>query len=96
MAQNDHQAGFDERLARLESIVVELERGELSLEPAIARYQEGIGLLKDCHGILAGYRQRVEELTGEAEAQLSPFQGDPDAGFADSPGGPAGARDAGP
>jgi len=84
MASTEKEAGFDERLARLEAIVTELEGGELSLEPAIERYQEGIELLKGCHGILGRYRQRVEELTGEAEAALRPFAGDPDAGAPDS------------
>lgn len=70
---------FDERLGRLEAIVNELERGELGLETAIERYQEGVELLKGCHGILARFKRRVEELSGEAEAALKPFAGDPDA-----------------
>lgn len=73
--------GFDERLARLEAIVGQLEQGGLGLEPAIERYQEGIQLLKECHGALDGYRRRVEELTREAEGAMRPFEGDPD--FAD-------------
>ena len=69
---------FDRRLERLESIVGQLEEGGLELEPAIARYQEGIELLKQCHGTLAQYRKQVEELTADAEASLRPFDGDPD------------------
>ena len=72
------QPSFDERLARLETIVGELERGDLGLEPAIERYQEGIDLLKQCHTLLAGYRRRVEELTAEAEQSLKPYGRDPD------------------
>jgi exodeoxyribonuclease VII small subunit len=72
------QPSFDERLARLETIVGELERGDLGLEPAIERYQEGIDLLKECHTLLAGYRRRVEELTAEAEQSLQPYGRDPD------------------
>ena len=70
---------FDQRLDRLEAIVNELEGGGLGLEAAIERYQEGIEHLKLCHARLAGYKQRVEELTGEAEQILRPFAGDPDA-----------------
>jgi len=69
---------FDERLERIESLVADLEQGDLGLESAIDRYQEGIALLKDCHGILGGYRKRVEELTGEAEASLAAYSDDPD------------------
>ena len=74
------EPGFDARLERLEGIVAELEGGGLGLEEAIERYQEGIGHLKNCHGTLAGYRQRVEELTRDAEGALRPYAGDPDAG----------------
>lgn len=83
-------AGFDARLARLEKLVAELEQGGLGLEPAIERYQEGIQLLKECHGALDTYRRRVEELTRDAEAAMRPFEGDPD--FADAPPRSGGAR----
>ncbi len=71
--------GFDERLARLEAIVAELENGGIALEPAIERYQEGVALLENCRAILAGYRQRVEELSNGAEPVLRPYEHDPDA-----------------
>ena len=71
-------AAFDDKLQRLETIVGQLEQGGLGLEPAIERYQEGIQLLKECHGALATFRRRVEELTREAEAAMRPFEGDPD------------------
>ena len=73
------EPGFDARLERLEALVRELENGQLGLEPAIERYQEGVELLKICHATLASYRGRVEELTREADLALRPFQGDPDA-----------------
>lgn len=71
--------GFDDRLARLEAIVVELEAGGLGLEPAIERYREGVELLRGCRAILGGYRRQVEELAQEAEVVLRPYGGDPDA-----------------
>jgi exodeoxyribonuclease VII small subunit len=78
---------LDQRLARLEAIVAELEGGGVALEQAIERYQEGIELLKDCRGVLAGYRKRVEELSQSAEASLRAYAGDPDAAD-DEPGAP--------
>ena len=69
---------FDERLERLEGIVRELEGGGLGLERSIERYQEGIELLKACHGTLESYRARVEELGREAESVLTPLADDPD------------------
>lgn len=74
------EPGFDARLARLEQIVAELEAGGLALEPSIARYQEGVTLLRDCRGILAGYKQRVEELSAQADGGLAPYGADPDVG----------------
>ena len=69
---------FDDRLGRLEAIVAELEDDGLGLERAIDRYQEGIALLKQCHGLLSGYRSQVEELTREAEEGVVPYANDPD------------------
>jgi len=72
----DDEPGFDERLAALERIVAELEDGGLGLEAAIGRYQEGIGLLKSCHGTLEATRKRVLELTEDGGER--PLEGDPD------------------
>lgn len=69
---------FDDRLARLERIVHELEEGGVPLEKAIEHYQEGVGLLKGCHASLAGFRRQVEELTRDAASTLRAFDGDPD------------------
>jgi len=73
------EPSFDQRLERLEELVREMESGELGLESAVERYQEGIGLLKSCHVILDGYRQQVEELGADAGAGTRPYAGDPDA-----------------
>lgn len=70
---------FDARLARLEAIVHEMEEGGLGLEATIERYREGVALLEGCRGVLAGFRQQVEELTRGAEVALSPYEDDPDA-----------------
>jgi exodeoxyribonuclease VII small subunit len=73
------ESSLDQRLARLEAIVVELESGGAPLETAIERYQEGVELLKDCRAVLAGYRKRVEELSQSAEESLRAYALDPDA-----------------
>ena len=76
--KKQNEGDFDTRMGRLEAIVGELEGGGLALEPAIERYQEGIELLKQCHGVLRGFKAQVEELTKDAEAALRPFEADPD------------------
>lgn len=71
------EPGFDQKLASLEAIAAELERGELPLEAAIARYQQGIELVKKCQSELARHQQRVEELSREAERALAELETQP-------------------
>jgi exodeoxyribonuclease VII small subunit len=74
-AESPGTPSFDQRLARLEAIVSELESGGLALEEAIGRYQEGVGLLRDCRGVLEGLRARVAELSADGTLAAAP---DPD------------------
>ncbi len=39
---------FEENMAQLEKIVEELEAGNLTLEKALKRFEEGMGLSKTC------------------------------------------------
>lgn len=71
------EAPFDQRLERLEGLVRELEGGNLGLEDAIQRYEQGVSLLKGCHQTLERFRARVEELS-QVDGSLRPFAGDPD------------------
>jgi len=43
---------FEETLEALETIVKQLENGDLPLEEAVSKYQEGIKLSKHCHDLL--------------------------------------------
>jgi exodeoxyribonuclease VII small subunit len=61
---SDHLT-FEQALAQLEQIVRELEDSETGLETALARYEQGIGLLKRCYGQLRQAEQRLLLLTGE-------------------------------
>jgi exodeoxyribonuclease VII small subunit len=79
------EPSLDERLARLEAIVAELESGGAPLEQAIERYQEGVELLKRCRTTLGQYKKRVEELSASAEQSLREYAGDPDAEDDDEP-----------
>jgi exodeoxyribonuclease VII small subunit len=53
---------FEDALSRLESIVKELEKGELSLESSLARYEQGIRLAKFCNEKLEEAEKRIEML----------------------------------
>ncbi len=61
---------FEEMMARLEEIASELEAGELPLEKAIERYEEGVTCYKECHRILTAAEKKVEVLTKAADGSL--------------------------
>ena len=55
---------FEIALTQLQQIVADLEEGRLGLEPSLARYEEGIRLLRNCHRILEQAEQKIELLVG--------------------------------
>jgi exodeoxyribonuclease VII small subunit len=62
---------FEQALAQLEEIVRDLEDGQTGLEESLARYEQGVGLLKRCYGQLRQAEQRILLLTG-ADADGNP------------------------
>lgn len=55
---------FEVALAQLQQIVAELEDGTLGLEQSLARFEQGIGLLRNCYQILERAEQKIELLVG--------------------------------
>lgn len=60
---------FEDALARLETIVSELERGELPLEESLKIFEEGIKLSKTCLKILDDAERKVEILVQEKDGK---------------------------
>ena len=56
------QPSFDDGLDRLEALVQQLESGSLSLEEALARFEEGVQLSQTLQKQLAEAQRRVEVL----------------------------------
>ena len=56
---------FEESLLRLEEILKQLEGDKVDLATALSQYEEGIRLLKNCHGILETAQQRIEVLRND-------------------------------
>jgi exodeoxyribonuclease VII small subunit len=79
--ETQEQPSFEELMGRLEEIATELESGELGLEKAIERYEEGVTCYKLCHRILTGAEKKVEILTrkGDGELEAEPFEEEPGA-----------------
>ncbi len=62
---------FEDVLAALEKAVAELERGDLGVDAALARFEEGVGHLRRCQEILKRAEQRVEQLLRESDGSLA-------------------------
>jgi len=70
---------FESALERLLTIVHELEEGKLGIETSLTRFEEGIGLLRECYRTLEQAEQRIEILIG-SDAGGNPLTGPFDAG----------------
>jgi len=53
---------FEETLAELEKLVVNLEKGELSLDESLSGFKQGIELTRRCQAVLDNAQQTVEQL----------------------------------
>ena len=66
---------LEKSLADLEALVEELERGDLPLEQAMKKFEEGIKLTRGCQAALKEAEQKVEILLKSAggEEKLEEF-----------------------
>jgi len=68
---------FESALARLEELTGELERGGLSLEASLKKFEEGVALTRFCSGQLAEAKARVDILLEkDGKLQEEPFGDD--------------------
>jgi exodeoxyribonuclease VII small subunit len=68
---------LEKSLAALEIVVEELESGDLPLETAMKKFEEGIKLTRGCQSALKDAEQRVEILLKSAGAEsLADFEVD--------------------
>lgn len=75
-SNGDQAPRFEDALRRLEAIVHELEEGDIGLGEALAHYEAGIGLLRQCYGLLERAERRIEMLSGvdaEGNPVTQPF-----------------------
>lgn len=67
---------FEQSMTALEKIVMELETGDLPLEKALNKFDEGMALSRQCSDLLDKTEKRVAQLLGEdpeSESE-SPFE----------------------
>ena len=67
---------FETALERLEKIVAALEKGELTLEEAMAHYEEGMTITQYCSDRLEAAERKVEMLQQDEPGKISkvPFE----------------------
>lgn len=76
MAQNPDS--FADSLARLETIVAELESGDRPLEDSLQLFEEGISVVKRCTRKLDEAEQRVAVLLKDADGETTTAALDPE------------------
>ena len=59
--------GFEAELKKLEQLVESLESGDVSLDELVAKYEEGMRLLKSCQKSLEAAELRIEQLGKRGE-----------------------------
>lgn len=69
---------FEEALKKLEKIVEELEQGDLSLDEALKKYQDGIELSRLCSARLENAKKKIDTLTKnkKGDFELKPLEQD--------------------
>ena len=59
------EVSFEEKIKKLESIVAELESGEVPLDDAINKYTEAMKLSKECSNKLTEVSEKVNKILTE-------------------------------
>ena len=76
MSETPREIEFEAALKKLESIVQNLENGDLSLEQALKQYEEGVKMADVCTKRLTEAQKRVEVLvkTNAGKFKTEPFE----------------------
>lgn len=69
-----HPPHFETALAELETLIEQMESGDLTLEASLQAFERGIKLTRQCQEALGKAEQKVEILVkNSSEATLEPF-----------------------
>ena len=70
---------FEKSLHKLNQLVETIEKGQLSLEDSLKKFEEGVRLVRACRKALTNAQQKVSILTQEDGGnKLKPFESDED------------------
>ena len=70
MAEEKDEKTFEQSLNELEKIATDLERGDLSLEEAIEKFENGMKLSKECSEKLDKAEKRINILVQSEDDDL--------------------------
>lgn len=74
MPRRKKATDFEQSLGKLETLVNQMEQGDLSLDDALSAFEEGVKLTRDCQNILDQAEQKVRTLVEKNDAfQSQPF-----------------------
>ena len=54
-----NENNFEEKMDKLEKIVAELEKGDLTLENSLTKFEEGMKISKDCNDLLKNAEKKI-------------------------------------
>ena len=61
---------IEEQLLKIQEIAAELENGSIGLEEALAKYEEGVRLVRGCAGQIDRVQKRITVIETETEDEL--------------------------
>lgn len=70
MTDKNRKLDFEKALEDLEKIVEAMENGELTLDQALKKYEEGVGLVRACQSKLTETEKKIEILTKTLDGAL--------------------------
>lgn len=65
---------FEQQLSELETLVEQMENGDVSLEESLKSFEKGIKLARSCQQSLQDAELKVKILLSEDDANLSDFE----------------------
>jgi exodeoxyribonuclease VII small subunit len=79
MAKKKDEPKFEDLVAQVEEALQQLESGDLPLEDALKRYEEGVASLRQCFAILKQAEKKVQQLSErDGELETKPFDAEDD------------------
>jgi exodeoxyribonuclease VII small subunit len=61
---------FEQTLEQLEGLVAQLESGDLPLDEALAHFEQGVRLTRECQNALSSAQQKVQLLRQRGDNQV--------------------------